>query len=75
MLKDFVAKEATEEDNAERMKLNKSVGDQLKHVRATKIEQHVAHMCRALKISAAIVFTSASCNISFSTLSFIKNLL
>ena len=32
ILKDFVAEATTEENRVDRMKLNKSVGDQLKHV-------------------------------------------
>ena len=73
ILKDFVAEATIEEDRVERMKLNKSVGDQLKHMCATKMDQHFTHMHRALTIATTIAFTSASCERSFSTLSYLKN--
>ena len=44
ILKDFVAEATTEEDRAEIMKLNKRVGDQLKHMCATKMDLHFTHM-------------------------------
>ena len=59
----------------ERMKLNKSVINQLKHMCATKMDQHFTHIHRALKIATAIALTLASCERSFSALIFVKNLL
>ena len=75
ILKGFVDEVKIEEKIAKRMKLSKSVFEQLKCMRATNIDQNFAHACRALTIATAIVLTSESCERSFSTLSVVKILL
>ena len=55
--------------------LNRCISEQLKlFVQLDQVDRW-PHMYKALSIAATIAFTSASCERSFSTLTFVKNLL